>query len=218
MCPDWDAVAAKEIALAPREVQGPKLLRRQNLSPSPHSPRPPPRTPPLVRCHHPDARIVRALSCTLAVLGDLSQLLSSLVPDSEAFCWVGDGDGRSRVLRSDHEWAPHITTTTPVFRDAVILRRPRIFVLVEEEREETRPPPQPPPSSVTPAHLVHLPRCSRRCSSLPALPPPRTHRSPTTSLPRPFIWSSAIRRGAIELLVEGERCCPRVLCARNVRV
>ncbi|KAJ7253804.1 hypothetical protein C8J57DRAFT_1722246 [Mycena rebaudengoi] len=119
------------------------------------------------------------------------------------------------VLRSDHEWAPHITATTPIFRDAVTLHRPRIFALAEEEREETRPPPQPPPSSVTPVHLVHPPRRSRRCSSLPALPPPRTHPSPTTGLPRPsalhapahFFWSSAIHRaareGAIELLVEG---------------
>ncbi|KAJ7232553.1 hypothetical protein C8J57DRAFT_1533027 [Mycena rebaudengoi] len=112
MCPDWDAVAAKEIALAPCEVQGPKLLRRQNLSPSPHPPRSPPRTPPLVRCHHPDARIVCALSRTLAVLGDPSRLLSSLVPDSEAFC--PRSDIKRRILA--HLYPP-ATWNAPTFCD-----------------------------------------------------------------------------------------------------
>ncbi|KAJ7232534.1 hypothetical protein C8J57DRAFT_1729826 [Mycena rebaudengoi] len=212
------------IALAPREVRRPKLLRHQNLSPPPQPPRSPPQTPPLLRCHHPDARIVHTLSRTLALLRDPSQLLPpiSLGPDAEAFCPCsdikrrvlgGDADGGSRALRNDCEWAPHITTTTPIFRDAAALHRPRIFALRNEERE----------IPLRPAHLYIY--CTARDDAHRSLPSRCLERAGFRQqichgLPRgSLIWSSAIRRGAIELLVAGERrCSPGALREKRQRL
>ncbi|KAJ7275986.1 hypothetical protein C8J57DRAFT_1466583 [Mycena rebaudengoi] len=139
--------------------------------------------------------------CSFPSRSGLMPRLFARVPTLSGASWVGDADGGSRALRNDCKWVPHITTTTPIFRDAATLHRPRIFALRNEERE----------IPFRPAHL-YIYRTARNDAhrSLPSRCAGRAGFRQQTwhGLPRgSFIWSSAIRRGAIELLVAGERRC-----------